>query len=101
MLGSSFEKIHPSVKESIHGQRRIYLTISSAETVFQLHRAFPLCIGSLPYLNFHDNEWQMVGEIIAKTSALMSCAHSPQETAAPNFLSCFQIPLCETSPEME
>lgn len=101
MLESSLEKIHVCIKEGTHRQRRIYLTTSIAETVFQLHKAFALCVGSLPYLNLHDNEWQTnVGEITAETLALMSCAHSPRETAALNFLSRFQIPLCEASPEI-
>lgn len=44
-----------SIKEDIHGQRSIYLTVSSMETGFQVHRAF-VALGSLPDLNLQHNE---------------------------------------------
>lgn len=51
--GSSPEKINICIKEGICGQRRIYLTISSAKAGFKVHRALA-CIGSHPDLNLHE-----------------------------------------------
>lgn len=61
------------IKEDIHGQRRIYLTVSSVETGFRVQRAFAV-VGSLNL----PTQWMAnrnVGEVTVKILALMSCAN--------------------------